>query len=74
MPEYLREIPTDPFDGIASLRYQLEEEKYLLWSIGPDGVDNHGTPIVNPDREGRSRHQLLFPESEGDVVAGINLP
>jgi len=74
MPEYLREIPIDPFDGIAPLHYQLQGNKYLLWSIGPDGVDNHGTPITNLNERGRARHLFLSPDSKGDVVAGINMP
>jgi len=74
VPEYLKKVPIDPFDGIAPLHYQLQGNKYLLWSIGPDGVDNHGTPIINFNKKGRARHLLLFPDSKGDVVAGINIP
>ncbi|MEO6909243.1 MAG: hypothetical protein ABI210_15265 [Abditibacteriaceae bacterium] len=74
VPTYLHKVPIDPFDGIAPLHYQLQGEKYLLWSIGPDGVDNHGTPIINLDKKGRSRHLLLFSDSKGDVVAGKNTP
>jgi hypothetical protein len=72
-PSYLSKIPSDPFDGMHSLHYQLQGNKYLLWSIGPDGADNHGKPIVNPYRNGR-RYSFTSPDSKGDVVAGINMP
>ena len=45
VPRYLSEIPTDPFslDG-HPLRYRSEPsgDGCLLWSIGPDGVDDGG--------------------------------
>jgi hypothetical protein len=74
VPTYLHKIPIDPFDGIAPLRYQLQGDKFLLWSIGPDGVDNHGTPITNQDKSETARYSFLDPDSKGDVVAGINTP
>lgn len=74
VPIYLPKIPIDPYDGVAPIQYQLRGNKYLLWSIGPDGIDNHGKPIINPNKKGRARHLLLFPDSKGDVVAGINMP
>jgi hypothetical protein len=80
MPTYLHKIPIDPWDGIAPLHYQLQENKYLLWSIGPDGVDNHGTPIFDPNAGGTApsipnnvRYEVSR-GSAGDVVAGINTP
>jgi hypothetical protein len=81
VPTYLRKVPIDPFDGFAPLHYQLQGEKYLLWSNGSDGVDDHGTPITNPYATGpsqsmsnRVRYNFLSPDSKGDVVAGINMP
>jgi hypothetical protein len=44
-----------------------------LWSIGPDGIDNGGKPIINKNKKGRA-HNLVFEDSRGDVVAGINVP
>jgi hypothetical protein len=74
LPEYLKAIPTDPFTD-TPLHYQLQGKKYLLWSIGPDGVNNHGAPIINSDKYSASAHyHLLDPDSKGDVVAGINVP
>lgn len=41
-PAYLPEVPLDPFDG-RPLRYKLDAEgRFLLYSIGPDGLDQDG--------------------------------
>jgi hypothetical protein len=74
VPEYLKKVPIDPFIGYAPLRYKLQGKKYLLWSIGSDGVDNHGAPVINSDKQGSSRYFFRSPDSKGDVVAGINVP
>lgn len=74
VPEYLKKIPEDPFTGDTPLHYQLQGKEYLLWSIGSDGIDNHGTPIINHDKKGKGRYRFLYPESKGDVVAGITVP
>ncbi|MEO6908088.1 MAG: hypothetical protein ABI210_09390 [Abditibacteriaceae bacterium] len=73
VPTYLHKVPIDPFDGIAPLHYQLHGEKYLLWSIGPDGVDNHGAPITNKYQK-RAPYINWSWDSKGDVVAGKNMP
>ena len=73
-PGYLKTIPVDPFSD-APLHYQLQGNKYLLWSVGPDGVNNHAAPIINTDKYAASvRYRLLDPDSKGDVVAGVNMP
>jgi len=74
VPQYLKQVPIDPFADDAPLHYQLQGQKYLLWSIGSDGVDNHAAPIINRDRPAAARYRLLDPDSKGDVVAGINVP
>ena len=38
---YLEEIPLDPFSGEA-FRYVLEESGFLLYSVGPNGIDEEG--------------------------------
>src|SRR5262249_43220542 len=47
LPEYLRSIPKDPFDG-AELRYLDFDEGVVIYSVGPDGVDNGGNITQNP--------------------------
>ncbi len=41
-PQYLAEPMLDPFDG-KPLRYRHVEDGVIIYSIGPDGVDNDGT-------------------------------
>ena len=54
VPDYLDGVPLDPFDG-APLRYKRTEKGYVVYSIGPDGVDDggqkapEGTPRDDPD-------------------------
>ncbi len=40
-PEYLAEVPEDPFGG-EPLVYRLDATGYLLYSIGPDETDDGG--------------------------------
>ena len=41
IPESLSEIPRDPFDG-ESLRYRIVDGLPLIWSVGPDRIDQSG--------------------------------
>jgi len=41
VPQYLNEVPIDPFDG-QPIRYRRTEAGYLLYSIMEDGQDNGG--------------------------------
>jgi hypothetical protein len=45
--DYLAVVPVDPFTG-APLRYWPLGTGYRLYSVGPDGKDDHGTPINEP--------------------------
>lgn len=63
--KYLQEILVDPFGQNAPLIYRRKGESYTLYSIGPDGVDNGGTPIKIED--GKMVAKLT---AEGDIVAG----
>ena len=40
-PEWLSPLPRDPYDG-ALLRYEVRDGQPLLWSIGPDRVNQGG--------------------------------
>jgi hypothetical protein len=40
-PKYLEKIPNDLFSG-KPLIYRLEDDGYLLYSVGPNGVDDDG--------------------------------
>ena len=76
VPSYLPAIPADPFAFSGPLRYQKTKSSDILYSIGPDGKDDSGLPILHaPTSVGssaeRSRH-LVQDISQGDIVAGIN--
>jgi hypothetical protein len=45
VPRFLSEIPVDPFDG-KPLRYRREtKDRFMLYSIARDGIDDGGDPI-----------------------------
>ncbi|HEX5322295.1 MAG TPA: type II secretion system protein GspG, partial [Capsulimonadaceae bacterium] len=76
-PAYLKNIPSDPFAERGPMRYRRMKETYLLYSVGPDGKDNGGTPIFQPltiagKPYGRARYGIINMNSKGDIVAGIN--
>lgn len=73
MPEYLSAIPQDPFAEDAPLRYRIEGDRYVLYSIGPDGMDDGGTAIFDPDATFAPRAQYrVRANSKGDIVTGVN--
>jgi hypothetical protein len=44
-PTFLKEIPRDPFTG-KPLVYRPQGTNWLLYSVGPDRVDNGGIPVT----------------------------
>ncbi len=41
------QLPLDPFSG-EPFKYRCEDgQNYTLWSVGPNGIDNNGTPQFN---------------------------
>jgi len=75
-PTYLKKLPDDPFAVEGTFKYLLDSGNYLLYSVGPDGHDDSGTPIDDPANALQSnpnaRYRANF-NSVGDVVAGKNL-
>lgn len=45
VPKYMRQIPTDPFTG-EPLKLKTTAEGVVVYSVGPDGVDDQGTPLT----------------------------
>jgi type II secretory pathway pseudopilin PulG len=41
VPEFLREVPTDPYDG-APLRFRRLVDQVIVYSVGADGEDDGG--------------------------------
>ena len=66
-PEYLHELPLDPFGKNQPFRYRVTKTGYLLYSIGPDARDNGGKAVM-----GKDKSHLVYDQSKGDIVAGVN--
>jgi len=49
VPQYLAQVPTDPFDG-QPIRYRPDPPGYRLYSIGEDARDNGGRERNDQDR------------------------
>jgi hypothetical protein len=74
-PSYLKQIPADLFALQGSYAYRNKGTKFVLYSIGPDGKDDGGTPIDDPKRatvNGPKARYRVMKESQGDIVAEIN--
>lgn len=65
------ELPEIPFDsfGKDTFLYKKTEQKYLLYSVGPD-IKDDGGQAVKDIRGGRPNVANM--DSKGDIVAGIN--
>jgi type II secretory pathway pseudopilin PulG len=74
IPGYLPSLPIDPFTDGAPLKYRTTSSGYLLYSVGPDTIDNGGTPIFDGTMsDGTPNYSALTTADEkGDIVAGIS--
>jgi hypothetical protein len=81
---YLRELPTDIYDG-KPLRFKRLENGLVIYSIGPDGEDNGGNiERVNPAAQGTDvgihlwdpaqRRQAAAPHPQPRVLPAILPP
>jgi hypothetical protein len=71
-PDILPAAPPDPF-GRGPLKYRLDGEKYVLYSVGPDGVDDGGQPgAIQDEKTGAWRYNSLVVQSRGDLVWGLS--
>ena len=60
LPEYLSEIPEDPFNNFSPLKFERKDSGWVVYSLGPDKQDNHATIIYG----GREKDR----DAEGDIV------
>jgi len=67
---YLDHLPADPFAPDGKLRYRLMGKSYLLYSVGPDRIDDSGVPIENESEPGGHVSHVVLPNSRGDIVFG----
>jgi hypothetical protein len=51
VPDYLDEIPIDPFDG-KPLRLSQKPDEWTVYSVGPDGKDDSGLPYDSKTEKG----------------------
>ncbi len=74
-PGYLHAVPNDPFAANKPFRYQRTGNRYLLYSIGPDGIDNGGQASVDGQMHLKQQNagKMLAINSTGDIVPGVNV-
>jgi hypothetical protein len=51
VPEFIAAVPQDPFDG-KPLRMKKAEANVVVYSIGPDAIDNGGAPYNREKKTG----------------------
>ncbi|MBV9848134.1 MAG: hypothetical protein JO250_00460 [Armatimonadetes bacterium] len=78
IPTYLSRVPDDPFALSGPLRYRRVGDKYVLYSVGPDGKDDGGRPIFDASKPAprpgkRDQRRYVKEDSKGDIVAGVNV-
>jgi hypothetical protein len=63
VPDYLAHLPDDPFALTSQpLHYSVSNSKVKLWSVGPDGKDDDGTPVPKNEFGGNELN------GNGDVI------
>jgi len=65
MPEYLPAVREDPFSGKA-LIYRRNEDGYVLYSVGKDGVDDGGHRAESEDESWSDKDILLYTTSDDE--------
>jgi hypothetical protein len=60
VPSYVEHVPKDPFAD-APLKYVIQESTYLLYSVGPDGIDDGGRRINPRELSGDYPLDMIFP-------------
>jgi hypothetical protein len=64
VPKYLSEVPVDPFDG-KSLRYRVRTDgRWIVYSVGPNQLDENGEQPKGDPREYTDPGDVIFCECE----------
>jgi hypothetical protein len=66
VPEFVSEVPIDYMDG-KPLRYRLDGDQFVLWSIGPNGKDDGGTPKSQPGYQWTMGPDDVWPQPASDA-------
>ena len=72
----LKKLPEDPFQSGHSFGYHPKDKSFILYSVGPDGVDDGGKPIDLPSNSTKNNPMARYRvthESKGDMVFGLNI-
>ncbi len=74
-PENLKRVPLDPFSSDEPLRYRKLNNGFVIYSLGPDGIDGGGETIRNEDfpQEDPGRHSLTR-DSRGEITFKVTVP
>lgn len=74
VPEYLPDVPLDPFSNGEPLCCAPGAGELLVWSRGPDGVDDRGMP-ASKGLLLRRRLSVggLALDTKGDLLMGVNV-
>ena len=66
VPEFVSEVPIDYMDG-KPLRYRLDGDQFVLWSVGPNGKDDNGTPKSQPNFSWMLGPDDVWPQPASDA-------
>lgn len=64
VPQYLAEIPKDPFNNFEPLKYEKKDKGWIIYSFGQDKQDSHGVPLAQAFDDG----VVYCPSCIGDTV------
>ncbi len=57
VPDFIASVPLDPFDG-KPIRLKQTESELVIYSIGPDGIDDGGKRIDPQTQKGDITFEL----------------
>jgi hypothetical protein len=66
VPKYLPSVPEDPFDG-QPIRFKHVEEGYVIYSIGPDGIDDGGRERLSLG-SAKAKNIKVIPDETYDIT------
>jgi len=59
VPRYLHQVPQDPFNALSMI-YKRQGNDWLLYSVGPDGIDDGGQPAPHAFGTRGVKGDILF--------------
>ena len=66
VPDFVSEMPIDYMDG-KPLRYRLDGDQFVLWSVGRNGKDDGGTPRSQPNFSWMLGPDDVWPQPAADA-------